>query len=137
MNGLEKPQQERFMTKKKTYDVGYGKPPEATQFKKGQSGNPNGRPKGTRNLKTDVVAVLKKPVPISEGGRKRHISTQEAALMRLRDKALKGDARALDRLLALAATYNNEELQELTTERLDTEDEAILADFLNRNGGTT
>lgn len=31
------------------YEVGYGKPPAETRFKKGQSGNPNGRPKGSRN----------------------------------------------------------------------------------------
>ena len=122
------------MTKKSNYEVGYGKPPKGTQFKKGQSGNPNGRPKGTRNLQTDVKAVLSKRVPVTENGRQRTISTQEAALMRLREKALKGDARSLDRLIALAATYNSEELQELSKEHLDTEDEAILADFLNRNG---
>ena len=39
-------------------EVGYRKPPKATQFKQGQSGNPHGRPKGTKNLKTDLIEEL-------------------------------------------------------------------------------
>ncbi len=30
------------------YEVGYGKPPSRTRFRSGQSGNPRGRPKGTK-----------------------------------------------------------------------------------------
>ena len=81
------------------YEIGYGKPPTHTQFRQGQSGNPKGRPKGSSNFSTDVKAALQTPVRVNSGGRPRTVSTQEAALMRLREKALKGDARALDRLL--------------------------------------
>jgi hypothetical protein len=92
------------------YDVGYGKPPKHTRFAPGQSGNPNGRPAGTRNFTTDLNATLKAPVRITRDGKPRKVSTQEAMLLRLREKALAGDARALDRLISLAQTYNNEEL---------------------------
>ena len=94
------------------YEVGYGKPPEQSRFKPGQSGNPKGRPKGVRNFKTDVQTTLKAPVKVIRGGKPRNVSTQEASLLRLREKALGGDARALDRLLGFAQAYNNEELSD-------------------------
>jgi len=95
-------------TAKKSSDkVGYRKPPKSSRFKKGQSGNPRGRPKGTRNFGTDVKEMLAMPVPVErDGGRKTTISTQQAGLLRLREKALKGDARALDRLLALGQVHS-------------------------------
>src|SRR5262245_11040533 len=62
------------------YDVGYGKPPVQSRFKRGQSGNPKGRPKGARNFSTDVKATLKAPVKVTRDGRPRKVSTQEAAL---------------------------------------------------------
>ncbi len=92
------------------YEVGYGKPPKQTRFRPGHSGNPKGRPKGVRNFKMDVQATLRAPVRLTREGRAHRVSTQEAALLRLREKALGGDVRALERLLALARDYNNENL---------------------------
>ena len=90
------------------YTVGYGKPPAHGQFLQGQSGNPSGRRKGVRNLKTDVKRTLATLVKVKAGGRTRKKSTQESALMVLREKALRGDARSLDRLLDLAVRFNND-----------------------------
>jgi hypothetical protein len=47
--------------------VGYGRPPEHTRFRKGHSGNPKGRPKGTRNLLTDVQEELAERIPSVRG----------------------------------------------------------------------
>ena len=90
------------------YEVGYRKPPKHTQFRAGRSGNRTGRRKGVRNLATDVKRILKVPVKVKENGRSRKISTQEGALMVLREKALKGDARSLDRLLEYASRFYND-----------------------------
>jgi hypothetical protein len=87
---------------KKDYEVGYCKPPTHSWFRPGQSGYPAGRRKGVRNLKTDVKCTLALPVKVKENGRTRTRSTQEAALMVLRERALNGDTRALDRLFELA-----------------------------------
>ena len=124
------------MSKKQDYEIGYSKPPKATQFKKGQSGNPKGRPKGSNNLSTDVKAILKAPVPISEGGKRRNVTTQKAVLLRLREKALKGDAKAIDQLVALAGAYNNETLTPSADTALDSDDAAVLNGFLARQKST-
>jgi Family of unknown function (DUF5681) len=83
------------------YEVGYGKPPKQHQFKKGQSGHLKGRPRGSRNLKTDLAEELGMRVTIREGGRTRKISVQQAALKRLLTKALNGDLRAIEKLFEL------------------------------------
>jgi hypothetical protein len=112
------------------YTVGYCRPPQHTQFQPGRSGNPAGREKGVRNLKTDVQRTLKMPVTVNEAGRARKISTQEGALLLLREKALiKGESRALERLLELAGRYNSEPA-EPRTEPLPAEDQEILAAYL-------
>lgn len=51
-------------------EIGYKKPPRHTRFRKGQSGNPKGRPKGTQNLKTDLAEELSEPH--LESGRNPH-----------------------------------------------------------------
>ena len=112
------------------YKVGYGKPPKHTRFTPGQSGNPTGRPSGTQNFKTDLRATLKAPVRITRDGKSRKVSTQAAMLLRLREKALAGDARALDRLISLAQAYNNEELS--TAAGLSADDTMLLNLFKQR-----
>ena len=50
-------------------DAGYGKPPRHSRFKKGQSGNPKGRPRGGRNFSTDLKATLEEPIRITHHGK--------------------------------------------------------------------
>jgi Family of unknown function (DUF5681) len=120
---------------KKDYEVGYGKPPPHTQFRPGQSGYPAGRRKGVRNLKTDVKRTLAMPVKVKEGGRTRKKSTQEAALMVLREKALNGNTRALDRFLELAVRFNNDEVGQ--AQPLPADDQAILAAYVAETSAAT
>jgi Family of unknown function (DUF5681) len=109
-----------------SYSVGYGKPPLHSRFRAGQSGNPAGRRKGVCNLMTDVRRTLNTPIKVKERGRTRKKSTQEGALMVLREKALRGDARALDRLLDLAQRFNNDVVETGPAQPLGADDQAIL-----------
>jgi hypothetical protein len=58
------------------YEIGFKRPPKASQFKKGESANPRGRPKGTRNLKTDLAEELASWVTMTVQGKKRTVSKQ-------------------------------------------------------------
>jgi hypothetical protein len=111
------------------YEVGYCKPPKHTQFRPGQSGYPQGRRKGVRNLATDVKRTLSAQIKVKEGGRTKSRSTQEAALMVLREKALRGDHRGLAFLLELAMRFNSA-TEETPAPALSADDKAILDDFV-------
>lgn len=65
------------------YEVGYGRPPVATRFKPGQSGNPKGRPKASKNLSTLVREKLQAKVPAREGGRERRMSKGEIGVTKM------------------------------------------------------
>jgi hypothetical protein len=70
------------------YEVGYARPPRATQFKKGQTGNSKGRPKGGKNFETRVRAAFDRRITIREHGRERRVTVAEAILTKLTAEAL-------------------------------------------------
>ena len=85
----------------RNYEVGYGKPPKHTRFKPGQSGNPRGRPKGTNNLKTDLMEELRENIVIREGDQSHKVSKQRAFVKTLVARTLKGDARSATLLTSM------------------------------------
>ena len=78
--------------------VGYGRPPVATQFRQGVSGNPRGRPKGTRNFATVVAATLGERLTITENGRRKRITKLDAVVKQLVNRAAGGEARSIQLL---------------------------------------
>ena len=109
------------------FKIGYKRPPRHSRFQPGKSGNPRGRQKSVRNLGSDVKRTLETPVRLNERGKAKRVSTQEAVLLRLREKALKGDGRSLDRLLALAQIFNNgAAIESLGGKAEAAEDQALL-----------
>ena len=81
------------------YEVGYGKPPRHTRFTKGQSGNPRGRPSGSKNLMTVLDETLNEPVIVAENGGRRKISKLRAIIKQLANQSAKADWRAAKMLL--------------------------------------
>jgi hypothetical protein len=85
-----------------TEQVGFCRPPQATRFKKGVSGNPKGRPKHSLNVATAFIKASREKVIINEGGKRKTVTKLEAALKQLVNKAASGDTRALRQLVELA-----------------------------------
>ena len=86
--------------------VGYKMPPEPTRFKKGQSGNPKGRPKNATDKRAIAKKVLLEEHEIVEGDRKVRYSTLELALIALRNRAFEGNNRAFKAFERLDADYD-------------------------------
>ncbi len=111
------------------YEVGYKKPPKRTRFKRGRSGNPKGRPKGAKNLRTELAEELQERVLIREGGKPRRVSKQRAMLKRLAEKALQGDTRAASLIVNMVARFLVQTEDDEPSAPLGADDLAILADF--------
>ena len=73
-----------------SYEVGYGKPPKDTQFRKGISGNPKGRPRKTRDFDQELLRQSRATVTINENGSRRRISKHELVITQLINNAIRG-----------------------------------------------
>jgi hypothetical protein len=92
------------------YGVGYGKPPKHTQFRKGQSGNPQGRPRRfPRNLARMFEDALNEKVTVvEENGRRRKITKREAIAKWLVNRAVQGDDKFLQTFLRLMGQMDHQ-----------------------------
>ena len=122
------------------YQVGYGKPPRHTQFAKGQSGNPRGRPSGSKNLATLVSEALKEMVVVTEDGGRRKISKWEAVVTQIVNKSAKADWRAIKILLEIVRQIESKTPPETVESSFSAEDEKVIAQIRARwdpnNGGS-
>ena len=109
-------------------EIGYQKPPRAHRWKKGRSGNPAGRKKGSKNKRTIIIKLMEQKL-----GRKIHdlskLSRYEALLLKGIQKALTGDTKAMSFILRRDDDASNSQ----TTASVATErDEAVYAALAER-----
>jgi hypothetical protein len=114
--------------------VGYGRPPVASRFKSGKSGNPKGRPKGAKNLKTLIREAMTASIPIQEGEKTRRVTRLEGVVLRQIQSALRGNDKSamavLKMALQLGFLQDSSESGEIN---LSSEDERILDELLIRS----
>ena len=84
------------------YEVGYMKPPTATQFKPGQSGNPSGRPKKQKSQQEIVQDALMGTVYVTENGQRKLRTRHEVIVQQQVNKAMRGDNKAAAQIMARA-----------------------------------
>lgn len=90
------------------YEVGYSKPPKATRFQKGKSGNPSGRPK---KIATEIdpgkvlQAIDNEELVIAVDGKRKRMVRAEIFFQQLFAKAIKGDLTAARLIARMASKY--------------------------------
>jgi hypothetical protein len=113
-------------------DVGYGRPPQDTRFKKGSSGNPRGRPKGSRNVVSVFAKTLREKVVINENGQRKTITKLEAAVKQFVNRAAGGDLRALQMLVNLSREAETRELSPPERSMIAEVDQRVMESIVRR-----
>lgn len=114
--------------------IGYKNPPKHSRFTKGRSGNPAGRPKGTRSLQTLLADELRRRVPIQEGGRTRQLTKLEIFVRKRVNDAIKGGSRDAEALIKLIMIFLPVAPDAEKPETLSPQEQDILRRFVGSNG---
>jgi uncharacterized protein DUF5681 len=85
-----------------TYNVGYGKPPKANQFRKGQTGNPRGKRRGEENIASAFKRIVLRRVKINDGEKVRTVTLAEAVILKNINAALQKNPLAMSNIFRLA-----------------------------------
>lgn len=118
----------------KDYEVGYCKPPKSGQFKPGKSGNPAGRPKGTKDLATYFIDESQSIIEVSEAGVKQEMTKLELLIKTLFAKGIKGDARAATLLIKTLERVMPVEEADNSENPVSKSDEKLISEFLAKHG---
>jgi hypothetical protein len=89
--------EDKVSATQREYAASYRKPPVHTRFKKGQSGNPRGRP--AKNLPALLATALNEKVTITENGKRRQVTKREAVIAQLVNKSASAELRATKMLI--------------------------------------
>jgi hypothetical protein len=104
------------------YEVGFRKPPANKRFAKGKSGNPRGRPKGSKNFSTIVLRESRQLVRVNGPRGPYSVTKLEAAVTQLGNKAAQGDFRSQCEFFSLVRTSEdaaNSGVPSLTSREID------------------
>jgi hypothetical protein len=123
----------------KPYDVGYGRPPEGRRFRKGESGNPKGRPRGSKNMATLLDEELSERVPVNENGKRKTITMRKAITKQTVRKAASGNEKFIKLVFELDGLKDAREgSAQSSTAPTDDDDRQVIQDLrrqLTAEGG--
>ena len=116
---------------------GFCLPPKEHQYQKGQSGNPNGRPRGARNRNTIVREQMNRKITLtSPDGNSRRISTKEGIIKKQINKALQGNTESAKWMIELSDVADAEyEAMSAAREHLNHDDKLILQQYVKSHNG--
>jgi len=121
------------MTKQPTSGGGgYGKPPRANRFGKGNSGNPSGRPKGSKNLRTLIKQAAAKKVSVYEDGKTMRKTKMDIAVTQMFNKAVKGEPRFTQMAIEHYGNAENAPAADNTVDSFQEADAAVVAESVAR-----
>jgi hypothetical protein len=115
--------------------VGYGRPPVASRFRPGTSGNPKGRPKGSKNLKMLIKDAMTANIPVQAGDSTRRVTRLEGVVLRQLQSALRGSDKAAMAVIkmALQLGFLEDPAGNASDGGLSREDESILRELVARS----
>lgn len=120
------------MSDDRDYPVGYGKPPAHSRFQPGTSGNPRGRQKGARGLRTDLEAELKATQTVKINGKTHRGTAQRLMIKGLATRAAYGDIKAAREVIPLILQLIGPEDRNALRRSLSAMDQTILDEVLGR-----
>jgi hypothetical protein len=120
------------MADEEEFEVGFGKPPKRSQFKKGQSGNPKGRPKGSQNMATIFEKIVRQKVTITENGRSRVVSKAEAMFLQMVNKGLKGDVSAIHEIRYWSQRFEDFAKEVMPNRAWHEDDQVVMDSIIKR-----
>jgi hypothetical protein len=84
-----------MMANDEKYEIGYGRPPAHTRFKKGESGNPSGKRKGARSLRKELEKFFGTPIAVTDSGKRKQLLPEVILMKKLFSLAAAGDVAAM------------------------------------------
>ncbi|MBL4575415.1 MAG: hypothetical protein JKY51_04850 [Opitutaceae bacterium] len=122
--------QDHETSNEKSEKVGYCKPPKATRFRSGKSGNPSGRKKAPLSVADQIAKALNKKVTVTENGKRCRRTKQDIMLTSIANNAAKGDIRSAKFLMEIQNSHQDTKIDLIDASLLGNDANEIIDTFL-------